>query len=251
MELDYKNLINEWQLISGKDIKINDNIIIKHLSVQEVLEFGEENYLKAISIFITTPYDYMVELYDAGKLYTEMTNWELFVDLLNANAYKKSYKKIIGDYDFIPLKKEDGEIILYCPEYNFYMDELIYQKISIYLKTINDISLKNPYNPSKENGFKTALIKALVEDERYKRKRRKNIQQNKKNILLDYVTKLVWKTGRSYSEILNMTLYQFRLGIKTLSNIKNYEEIKLAYFTGNCNSKEVNITSYDWLHKSL
>jgi len=71
------------------------------------------------------------------------------------------------------------------------------------------------------------------------------------NILLDYVTKLVWGTNKSYDEILNMTLYQFKLGIKTVSKIKNYEEIKLAYYTGNCDTKQVHMNTYDWLHNKL
>jgi len=251
MDFNYNNFINEWKLINGKDIEINNNIIIKHPSIKDVLDMGEENYNKAIHIFVATPYDYMVELYDMGKLYPEVTNWELFVNLLSINVYENSYKKIIGNYDFIPYKKENGETVLYNKEKNFIIDELLYQKISIYLKIINDIPLKDQINPSKEKKFQKLLVTELVKDERYKRKRRKNIEQNKMNILLDYVTKLVWGTNKSYDEILNMTLYQFKLGIKTVSKIKNYEEIKLAYYTGNCDTKQVHMNTYDWLHNKL
>jgi len=143
MDFNYNNFINEWKLINGKDIEINNNIIIKHPSIKDVLDMGEENYNKAIHIFVATPYDYMVELYDMGKLYPEVTNWELFVNLLSINVYENSYKKIIGNYDFIPYKKENGETVLYNKEKNFIIDELLYQKISIYLKIINDIPLKD------------------------------------------------------------------------------------------------------------
>jgi len=252
MDLNYSNYIDEWQLISGKDIKINDNIFIKHPKMKELFDIGEDNYYKAIGLFIATPYDYMVELYDSGILYTEINEWELFLNLFNAKTYRDNYKLIIGNYDFDVYKREEyDDMILYCSKYDFIIDELIYKKISLYLKIINNIPLKNQINPSKDKKYAKLLITELVKDERYKRKRRQNLQQNKRNILLDYVNKMVWGANKSYDEIFDMTLYQFKQGIKILNSQKNYNEIKLAYFTGNCDTKKININNYDWLNKSL
>lgn len=251
MEVNY-NLTNDWLLISGESIPINDFIKLKHYTVREILEMGEFDYYSNINMFVATPKDYMVELFDEGTLYTDVTNWDLFIRLFNSDIQgSQNYKKILGNYDFTFARKtENDQLMFWCKEHDFVFDELIYMKVSTYMKHIHDIPFVDDINPSRERNFAEPLIRELVKDEKYKRRRRNNMPNTQnKGTILRYVDKLVWGTGRSYNDVLNMTLYQFKMGIKTISNIKIYDEVKLGYFTGNLDSKKVRIENYDWLNK--
>ena len=43
MKINYSNLIDEWKLLTDDDIRINDNIIVKHHTVKDVLETGKSS----------------------------------------------------------------------------------------------------------------------------------------------------------------------------------------------------------------
>lgn len=253
MKKNYFGIINEYNLISGENIKINDYITIPHLTVKEALSLDENSlYYKSLNTFIATPYDYMVELYDDGKLYIDLTEWDLFVrlfsnEILPDSKCYKNYKNIIGDYSFDLCKNQQtGHLYFLCKEKDFIIDEAIYTRISAYLKFIHNKSFEDEFNPSRENrSLAKILIERLVQEQRKKRLRKKP----QKNVLLGYVNKIVWGAGRSYEEIFNMRLYQFNTGLTILNRKKTYEEIKLAYFTGNMDTKKTKMYHYDWLNK--
>ena len=93
-------MIEEIKLLRGDSYKINDKLTIKHPTIKEIVEYGEENYFRLINLFCLKPYDLIVQLYDAGVDYADMTNYDLFLLLYIIDFYKEDIKWLIGDYEF-------------------------------------------------------------------------------------------------------------------------------------------------------
>lgn len=63
--------------------KITDNLYIKHLTYKEIVEYGEEKYIKLLYSLCLTPDDFRSELYDAGINWYEVDEVSWFYSRLN------------------------------------------------------------------------------------------------------------------------------------------------------------------------
>lgn len=58
------NSIDEVQLYRGNDICITDKIVITQPTLEEIVNFGEETYFKAINTFTSVGADLKWQLWD-------------------------------------------------------------------------------------------------------------------------------------------------------------------------------------------
>ena len=166
-------------VISGDDYVINDYIRIRNPKVGEVIKYGEVLYDVLINTFTRRPYDEMVDLWDEGIDYTTITDWDMFFDSASYIPQEKS-EILFGDLDFSRYvtgeNKLNGMKILFDPEDpENYIDEVIYIKISKYLRYVHFISEKIEYDMGNETG-KQFLIKRM---RRKRDKMRKDLESGK------------------------------------------------------------------------
>lgn len=114
-ELYFDN--DELRVYRGEDYIISKNIIIHQPTLNEICDYGEQEYFSILYSLVATPQSMKVQLDDMGVDYTEIKPYELFYSILYKMFSKDKTKILFGDLDFTKferLKKTDtNDVILY------------------------------------------------------------------------------------------------------------------------------------------
>ena len=70
--------MDELQLFRGKDYIVNDKIAIHHPTINDICDYGEQNYYALVSRLTAVPSDYKVQLFDMGVDYESISEFDLF-----------------------------------------------------------------------------------------------------------------------------------------------------------------------------
>lgn len=244
--------MQDMDLQYGKDIYTLNGIKIKHPSLNDIREFGEDLYLKSCSLFTVTPYDYMVELEDSGIDFLDLTNYDLFLEMFKLDESKEFIKFFLGEYNFrLAQNTVNQDIVLYDKEKDVVIDRLIYEEISVFIKRINMIPLNPPYDIENLKS-KPFLTNMILEDMRAKRERQKYKKKiNTQSELSNLIRFLIWnnRVGYTYDSIWGLKVYQFYEGIMSLQKTDNYKNIMLGLYTGNIDAKKTNLDESSWISK--
>lgn len=134
----------------GEDYKIADGIVISQPTIGDIMTFGEERFNQVLNPFIVNPTSLRVVLWQQGKDWTEISDYELFYQLiLQLQPTPNETSMLFGDLDFSKFnlyKRQDEidgviveDIVLVNPEQKVLIDEEIYSHISCYLRTMFNI----------------------------------------------------------------------------------------------------------------
>ena len=63
----------------GMEYIINDNIKIRHPTLGEICEFGEQEYYGMATALVCNPSAYKVALFDMGLDYTTISDFDFFI----------------------------------------------------------------------------------------------------------------------------------------------------------------------------
>lgn len=242
--------ISDTLLQRGIDYTTQNGIKIHHPTLNEIDEFGEKNYMFAMSIFASTSYDYMVELDDMNIDFVDISNYDLFLSLYSTDEAKYACSIFLKNYNFQHMYNTiTEETVLYDEESGILIDRLIYEEISTFIKRINMIPLNPPHdiNNLRDKPF---LKNMILEDMRAKKERakyRNNIQ--KQSELSNNIRFIVWNNtvGYNYNNIWDLKIYHLYEGIISLQKTDNYKNTMLGLYTGNVDGKKVNLESISWL----
>ena len=227
--------MEQLDLLSGEPFIFGD-LSVKHPTLKEIKDYGEKNYYDAINVFILSPLDLMVSLYDSGIDYEKMDNYELFIMLCDCDP--KSIRHIewlTGISDFkLMAEKETNTPLLFSKSEQLVIDETVYSLIRGFMFKINYINDKPKYNP----GDKTTK-RAIIEEERASMKRK--AKKGFKSILGSQISALSWgnSNGINCTNIWDLHIYQLFDGLFRIDKIKNYEQTMTGYFSGNIDSKNL------------
>lgn len=237
-------MIDELQLFRGKDYVINDFIIIRQPTLDEICDYGEKKYYSMVSAICATPSEYKVQLHDLGVDYEDVSEFEFFAMLSNSLTPKDT-AILFGDLDFSAFNMmhnvDTDENILCDLSNNIVIDNAIYMMITNYLRTIH--------------GFKKRVDKAgnahtkkyLIERERRRQARLKN--KPFKSMLVPLISAMTNCEQFKYNHdtVWDLHIYTFNDCVKRISKIKNYNYIMQGYYAGNVDLSKVSSDSLNWL----
>lgn len=135
-------LIDDWKLYRGDDIKLTNKITIKQPTLNEICDVGEQEYLGFIQNITATHMDndVIVFLDKIGVDFTKISDWELFFTLCGQFNSPAS-KLLFGELDFSTFQakqNENGEVILINND-GVIIDETIYKIIVEIIRKINNL----------------------------------------------------------------------------------------------------------------
>jgi len=235
----------ELKLLRGKDIKIDKDIIIKQYTINQILDdIGLDVYNLSIQYIGCTPYDHRILLYDSGRLYTEISNWELFLSfVINKNKSIIDSMKLILDIDISKYKayEVDNKIYLKNNENDNEIDET---KFLIIQEIVREMCGMNIKIPSFAN--KTALI---YEIEKYKRRLLK--KRNLSNVTLkSLISSIAWNSySIGINKIWDLTQYQLYDGLSSINKKDKWNNIMFGIYTGNIKQDSINLNKEQWFNK--
>lgn len=236
----------------GKPLVVSD-ITFKHFTIKEIaFDIGEDRYFQAINLFTVKPSDFMVELYESGVDYRKVDPYDIFLSFFretlvmedgrvvlddeslpvfnSGNKMSKLLELLTGIEDFM-FFTDGKECFLYSRSSRKKIDGGVYNIVRQYYTKMHFFSQSERYNPGNDT-----TIKFLVKQE--KRRRELEARKTKRSQLDKYISALVWSSGFTHDQILNMYVYQFYDGIERVGRIQEYNHLCSGYFCGNVAQKD-------------
>lgn len=238
-------MVNNKSLINKRKVEILPNLTIKIPTVDEVLS-DEQLYYETASVLVLSPYQYMVQLDDAGIDFSSISDYELFLMLFPIFA-QGDLSAVFGDIDtkdFKAFEGENGKKFLRSESNNITIDELVYNDIA---NTIRKIYMfeKESYKAGNEHARKY-----LLDKERRKLKRLKNKKyepQFEKLVIALVNTK---EFPYDYESCMKLSLYQFNQSLKQVGHKINFDNTMIGVYSGTIDaSKMGNKDSLIWIQK--
>ncbi|MBR4021279.1 MAG: hypothetical protein IKI94_01570 [Ruminococcus sp.] len=225
------------------EYKINDYITVKIPTVGEIIK-NEDEYYESISLIVSTPYDMMVQLDDAGIDFTNITDWDLFC-LLFKDLQNRDLSLIFGDInlkDFeTAINKQNGNIILLNQKTGAVIDRAIHDKICRFLRQILCIE-KNTKKPANEEAKKFMIERAR---RRQKRNKRKSNQSQLENFIVALVN--TSEFSYDYSSTLGLTIYQFYASLHQIVKKVKFDNLMIGCYAGTVSVKELDQKELNWI----
>lgn len=229
---------DELGLIYGDDYKVNDYITIHHPTVEQIKNFGEQKYFQVVMTLLATPIDYKVELYDLGKNYSDVDDFEFFCANV-VNLSKDDTCILFGDFDFKELKvyqrSDSDRPFLFNEKTKSILDDYAYKTILEYLCKMHNFEKKHGKPATEE------FLKYTVGIERSKQKRNKN--KPFKSLISPYIITLVncQEFKYDYSSVLKLPIYALNESARSIQSGKFYSGLIFGIYSGN--------VSYDKISK--
>lgn len=231
-------------LVFGDDFITSNGITVHQPTIEEIKEFGELNYLALINLILMRPYDDMVNLWEQGIDYEEISDFDIFArNVLDLN---QSISKILfGNLNFQEFKPEfslqNGDMIL--SNGDKIIDRGIYSQIVDFVRLIHFIPNDDPSEIKPANlGVKKYLIK------RMKRKQEFNAKKPPKHNLTNIISALINLADfpYSYHSIGDLRIGQLYLSFYRILKHDNSHYIKQAIYSGTISSKDVDSSTLEW-----
>ncbi len=277
MVLKIKALFDDLFLLSGENLIINDNIFVKHPSVQDIWNLGDKincdkTYSLILSNILCDPYDHMVMLDDYGIDYETITAFDVFVlkwqQLLH--TYIKN-KEIFDGFNYNPLSemiyslnfflnsdsfqllKDEAKDEYYLKNpyaENYIITKSIFNYIVEFVAQINNISSKDRIKP--KNKFAKQV---LIEDKREElnrliKKKDSEPEKEKPNSFIAQYVKAACFTGENGINIFNVKkvkLYPLIMACKKHNDLMGYNFLMSAIYGGTIDSKKIKTEDFNWM----
>ena len=235
---------NKKSLLNATSVDIVPNLSIRIPTVGEILE-DEDKYYEIVSSLTATPFQYMVQLDDMGIDYTQITDYQLFMMLFPMYA-KSDLSLLFSDLDTsdfgIYINQQDNSQVIYSPNNNIIIDELIYNDLADTIRKIN-LFEKVKSKPGNESARKY-----LLEKERKKQKR--NAKKPKEPYLEKLVIALV-NTSEfpyNYETCMDLSIYKFNQSFKQIQQKITFDNTMIGVYAGTVDtSKMTNKDSLSWI----
>ncbi len=236
--------MDELQLFRGKDYVINDKIKIHHPTINDIADYGEQNYYGLVSRLSGVPADYKVQLDSIGIDYEEISEFDLFALMCKGLTVEES-KILFGDLNFENLKLvqhvQTDEVMLYNYEQDFVIDRVIYELIADFIRKINGFEKNNEVAGNKYTK------KILIEEARLAQERNKN--KPYKSNLVPLISAMVNSAEFKYNHnnVYDLPIYVFMDSVKRIQKIRNYNYLMQGAYSGNVDIKKISKDELNWL----
>ncbi|MDE6149359.1 MAG: hypothetical protein K2F81_04600 [Ruminococcus sp.] len=254
--------ISVISLLNEKEFVVNQDIIIKIPTLREYREMNktQNSYESIMGLFLLTPSDKMVELYDQGIDFTTFDEYDFFVQLFysefigNKNRNKSNLSvpdstkvfKRLNFSDLTIVKNKQDEIIFINSQGKEILNKRLYMQISSVFCEIF-MTKKNRRRPQNEEAKKY-----IIEVERsHQKHRRKHLKVQSQNVLDEQIIALVC-TGRlpyNLSTIQDITIHDFYTCLKQIAKDRNYDHIMNGAYCGfgTVDLKKIKPNQLNWL----
>lgn len=239
--------MNQTQsLFLSNQYKINDKISVYSPTVGEIFEFGDKNYYSLIQGLVSTPYELMVELDEIGIDFETLSDYQLFLLMMESIALGEDDTTII--FPNIDLKnfretinEKNGERILYDDTNDIIIDESIALEIQNGIRKIHFLE-------------KTLDVMGNAEAKEYileknKRKKKRAKKQPYKSFLEDIIVSLVntEEFKYDYETVMGLSIYKLNISLRQISRKKNWEQTMTGVYSGGIDMKKLNLSKISWL----
>lgn len=235
---------DECKLLFREPYKLNRYLTIFQPTMQDIISYGEQEYFQNIGLLCGTPSDFKVILWDNGKDWNKVKEFDFFASFV-PNLGPDKTGILFGDFDFTKFrpanKRETGELVLYNEELDFAIDSFIYHHIVSYIRKLNGMS----YNGNKIVKGATAK-KLVIERDRNKMKAQANKPYESQ--LKNLISAMLVYPGFKYSkdQLKNCGIYEFMEAVKRSQIYTSTIALTQGAYGGFMDTKNINKELFNW-----
>lgn len=232
-------------ILYAHECPVTDKISVMIPTVREIME-NEDVYYSAITSIVATPYDFMVQLYDAGIDFDSITEFDLFI-LLFPGLQQADTRLVFGDLDlskFVPAVNEKTQkVVLLDSENDIMIDRAIHAQICSVIRKIHYIEKVNK-KPGNGEARKYMI-------ERMRIKQRRAARRKPKSQLEDQIIAMVNTEQYKYDFMgtLDLTIYQFKSCVDQVIRKINYDNLMFGCYSGSIKASELSKEQLDWISR--
>ena len=232
----------------GMDYIINENIRVRHPTMGEICEFGEQEYYGMATGLTCNPSAYKVALWDMGIDYTTLNDFDFFI-MMSQSLPKEMTAPLLSDLDLSQLilgKNEETDEIVLCANINgepkIIIDKAIYHLLTDYLRKIHGFEKKVEI-PADEY-----TKKYLIERERKRIARQKKTPF--KSMLRPLISSMVNQPGfkYNYQTVWDLPITVFNDSVNRIQKFLHYAQTMAGVYAGTVDLKQVNKEELNWLN---
>ena len=242
--------IDKLSLYRGSSFEICKGIKLHIPSLSEICDYNESKYYGMITTLCSVGIDWCWQLEENGIPFDEISDYDLFCQLLRKQYTSKDLKILFGnELDFskmVPYLDKNKKIKLVQksnnPENNIIIDEDTYLVIVAYLREIHNLKRDNRVAGT------NSCRRAFIEDAKMEYESRKYEQS--KSTLLPLVSTMINSEGfkRDDKTVWDMNIYAFMDSVKRISKIKNSNLLLQSGYSGfGIDLKKVNKEELDYM----
>ena len=238
------------QMFFGEDYQVADGIVISQPTIGDIMAFGEEKFNQVLNPFVVNPTSLRVALWQQGKDWTEMSDYELFYQLiLQLQPTPNETFMIFGDLDFskFNLYKRQNEvdgvlvedIVLLNHEQKVLIDEEIYNHMSSYLRTMFNVFPK--VEKAKGKTTKEWMIEGDILNSKAQTKRESN--------LLSMISFCLNHPGFKYkkSELKDLGVVEFYDSVQRLLIYESTNSLMKGIYSGFVDTSKIDRKEFDFM----
>ena len=239
-------MIQRPNLLKIRDYPITNKISVHIPTVDEIFDFGDQKYYNMVQSLTSTPFDLMVELDDIGIDYETLTDYQMFILMIQSIAFNEQDTSILfGDLDLCNFKEAEdttnGEHILWDEENDIKIDQLVALEICNAIRKIHFWEA-----PIGKAGNAEAK-RYLIERNRLKKKRlaKKQYKSFLENMIISLVNTEEFKYD--YESVLNLSVYKLNASWRQIQKKKHWEQTMNGAYFGTVDLSKINLEKISWL----
>lgn len=237
-------MIDQLKLFRGEGYKINDKILIRQPTLEEIVDFGEQRYFGLVRTICSTPADRKVEIWDKLHVFWEkIDEYDLFISLFQT-LQKSEVSILFGDMDFTTFKlgTQTGlpDLVLKNKD-QVVIDRAIHKLMTDYLRQIHKLK-KNV-----DTGFNDATRKIMIEDDRDEMALQ--MQKPFQSLLLPLISSLTNCPEFKYrwDDVWTLPIGVFMDSVERVQKHKSYNFVMQGIYSGCVDMKKFDKKELHWM----
>lgn len=239
-------MVQKPNLLRISDYEINDKIAVHVPTVNEIFDFGDQKYYSIVQSLISTPFDLMVELDDIGIDFETITNYQLFMLMLESIAANESDTSILfGSLNLKDFREADnlktGERILWNKKDDIIIDRMIALEICNVIRKIH--FWEAPIGQAGNAEAKRYLI------ERNRLKKQRLAKKPYKSFLESMIISLVntEEFPYNYETVMGLSVYKLNASWRQIQKKKHWEQTMNGCYFGTVDINKIDLEKISWL----
>lgn len=239
-------MIQKPNLLKVRNYKVNDKISVHVPTVDEIFDFGDQKYYSIVQTLVATPFDLMVELDDIGIDYETITDYQLFILMMESIAVNEDDTSILfGDLNLKGFQEavnpQNGEKVLWSKDNDIVIDQMIALEICNAIRKIH--FWEAPIGRAGNAEAKRYLI------ERNRKKKKRLAKKPYKSFLESMIISLVntEEFPYNYETVMELSVYKLNASWRQIQKKKHWEQTMNGVYFGTVDTTKINLEKTNWL----
>ena len=239
-------MIQKPNLLKVNEYKVNDKISVHVPTVDEIFDFGDQKYYSTVQTLVATPFDLMVELDDIGIDYESITDYQLFVLMMESIAINEDDTTIFfGNLNLKNFQEavnpKNGEKVLWDKNNDIVIDQMIALEIC---KAIRKIHFwEAPVGRAGNAEAKRYLI------ERKRKTKQRLAKKPYKSFLESMIISLVntEEFPYNYETVMGLSVYKLNASWRQIQKKKHWDQTMNGVYFGTVDKDKIDWEKISWL----